>query len=206
MCCDVSKLTYSMNNNQPVPELVGLLQTGDQKAYNNLYKLFAPKILNTCKKMYLNQQDAEEVVQEVFLKVWEKRVQLDNTLSFNAYLLAIMRSLIFKRSRKQALDIAYQKYNIHFLKKADNCTEETIFFEEIKSFSTKAIASLPKGQQEVFSLKFLEDLTADEIAVKLQLSKRTVENQLYKATKELKKQLISNELIPYEFLLVLLIY
>ena len=98
-----------MDKKLSVPKLVGLLQNGDQKAYDDLYKLFAPKILNTCKKMYLNQQDAEEVVQEVFLKVWIKRADLDNTLSFNAYLLAIMRSLIFKRSRKQALDIAYQK-------------------------------------------------------------------------------------------------
>ena len=195
-----------MDKKLSVPKLVGLLQNGDQKAYDDLYKLFAPKILNTCKKMYLNQQDAEEVVQEVFLKVWIKRADLDNTLSFNAYLLAIMRSLIFKRSRKQALDIAYQKYNIQFLPKVDNSTEESILYEEIKSFSTKAIASLPKGQQEVFSLKFSEHLTADEIAEKLQISKRTVENQLYKATKKLKKQLISNELIPYELLFMLVIY
>jgi|TARA_R110002096_G_scaffold51029_4_gene133507 RNA polymerase sigma-70 factor (ECF subfamily) len=195
-----------MDKKLSVPKLVGLLQNGDQKAYDDLYKLFAPKILNTCKKMYLNQQDAEEVVQEVFLKVWIKRADLDNTLSFNAYLLAIMRSLIFKRSRKQALDIAYQKYNIQFLPKVDNSTEESILYEEIKSFSTKAIASLPKGQQEVFSLKFSEQLTADEIAEKLQISKRTVENQLYKATKKLKKQLISNELIPYELLFMLTIY
>jgi RNA polymerase sigma-70 factor (ECF subfamily) len=88
----------------------------------------------------------------------------------------------------------------------DNSTEESILYEEIKSFSTKAIASLPKGQQEVFSLKFSEQLTADEIAEKLQISKRTVENQLYKATKKLKKQLISNELIPYELLFMLTIY
>ncbi|WP_339717644.1 RNA polymerase sigma factor [Cyclobacterium amurskyense] len=195
-----------MDKKLSVPKLVGLLQNGDQKAYDDLYKLFTPKILNTCKKMYLNQQDAEEVVQEVFLKVWIKRADLDNTLSFNAYLLAIMRSLIFKRSRKQALDIAYQKYNIQFLQKVDNSTEESILYEEIKSYSTKAIASLPKGQQEVFSLKFSEQLTADEIAEKLQISKRTVENQLYKATKKLKKQLISNELIPYELLFMLIIY
>ncbi|GAB3004420.1 RNA polymerase sigma-70 factor [Cyclobacterium sediminis] len=195
-----------MDNNLSVPELVGLLQTGDQKAYNKLYKLFGPKILNTCRKMYLNRQDSEEVVQEVFLKVWEKRATLDSTLSFNAYLLAIMKSRIFKRSKKQALEIAYQKYNIHFLKKSDNSTEEQILFEEIKSFSNRAIATLPKGQKEVISLRFSEQMTSEEIAEKLHISKRTVENQLYKATKKLKKQFISNELIPYEMLLILFIY
>ena len=195
-----------MDSKQSVSQLVRLLQAGDQRAYKDLYCLFSPKILRTCMKMYLCHEDAEEIVQEVFLKVWEKRGQLDDTLSFNAYLLAIMRSLIFKRSRKQALATAYQKYNIKFLIKGENTTEETILFEEIKSFSTKAIAALPKGQQEVFSLKFSEHLTSDEIAERLQLSKRTVENQLYKATKRLKKQLISNELIPYEFLIVLFFY
>jgi RNA polymerase sigma-70 factor (ECF subfamily) len=195
-----------MDSKQSVATLVASLQAGDKRAYEELYGLFAPKILRTCMKMYLCQEDAEEIVQEVFLKVWEKRGDLDDTLSFNAYLLTIMRSLIFKRSRKQALATAYQKYNIQFFLKGENTTEETILFEEIKSFSAKAIAALPKGQQEVFSLKFSEHLTADEIAERLQLSKRTVENQLYKATKKLKKQLISNELIPYEFLIILLFY
>ena len=117
-----------------------------------------------------------------------------------------MKSRIFKRSKKQALEIAYQKYNIHFIKKSDNSTEDQILFEEIKSFSNKAIAALPKGQKEVFSLRFSEQMTSDEIAEKLHISKRTVENQLYKATKKLKKQFISNELIPYEMLLILFIY
>ena len=186
----------SMDNRQSVSQYVSLLQSGDQRAYENLYSLFAPKILKTCMKMYLCQEDAEEVVQEVFLKVWEKREGLDDTLSFNAYLLAIMRSLIFKRSRKQALATAYQKYNIQFFIKGENSTEETILFEEIKTFSAKAIDALPKGQQEVFSLKYTEHLTSDEIAERLQLSKRTVENQLYKATKKLKKQFMVHQFIP----------
>lgn len=195
----------STENKQSVPELVSFVRQGDAKAFHELYLQFATKILRTCKKMYLNHQDAEEIVQEVFLKVWEKREGLDSSLSFNAYLFTIMRSSIFKRSRKQALDIAYQQYQLNYGVQVSCNTEEEIEYQELKHFSEKAIASLPKGQQEVFKLKFSEHLTAEEIAGRLHLSKRTVENQLYKATKKLKQDFLSSELIPSDLCFLLLI-
>ncbi|WP_154856305.1 RNA polymerase sigma factor [Cyclobacterium xiamenense] len=196
----------STENINSVPELVSCLKEGDRDAFHQLYELFATKILCTCKKMYLTHEDAEEVVQEVFLKVWEKRQGLDCTLSFNAYLLTMMRSSIFKRSRKQALEIAYQKYQLNYGERETGSVELELEYEELKHFSEKAIAALPKGQQEVFKLKFTEHLTADEIAGRLQLSKRTVENQLYKATKRLKQEFSSSDLIPSDLFVFLLFF
>lgn len=196
----------STENKYSVPELVSFVRQGDAIAYQQLYQRFAAKILRTCKKMYLGHQDAEEVVQEVFLKVWEKREGLDSSLSFNAYLFTIMRSSIFKRSRKQAMEIAYKQYQLNYGVQVTCNTEEEMEFQELKLFSEKAIASLPKGQQEVFKLKFTEHLTAEEIAHRLHLSKRTVENQLYKATKRLKQEFLTNELIPSDLFVLLLIF
>ncbi|SEI92075.1 RNA polymerase sigma-70 factor, ECF subfamily [Cyclobacterium xiamenense] len=196
----------STENINSVPELVSCLKEGDRDAFHQLYELFATKILCTCKKMYLTHEDAEEVVQEVFLKVWEKRQGLDCTLSFNAYLFTMMRSSIFKRSRKQALEIAYQKYQLNYGERETGSVELELEYEELKHFSEKAIAALPKGQQEVFKLKFTEHLTADEIAGRLQLSKRTVENQLYKATKRLKQEFSSSDLIPSDLFVFLLFF
>ncbi|WP_162415693.1 RNA polymerase sigma factor [Cyclobacterium roseum] len=196
----------STENKYSVPELVGFLRQGDTSAFQQLYQRFAAKIFRTCKKMYLCHEDAEEVVQEVFLKVWEKRERLDDSLSFNAYLLTIMRSSIFIRSRKQALDLAYKQYQLNFSAQVTRNTEEEMEYQELKLFSEKAIASLPKGQQEVFKLKFAEHLSAEEIALRLHLSKRTVENQLYKATKRLKQEFQSSELIPSDLFFLLLIF
>ncbi|WP_375582172.1 RNA polymerase sigma factor [Cyclobacterium xiamenense] len=196
----------STKNLKAIPELVRLLKDGDRDAFHQLYGLFANKILCTCKKMYLPHEDAEEVVQEVFLKVWEKRQGLDCSLSFNAYLFTMMRSSIFKRSRKHALEIAYRQYQLNFGERETCSAEMEMEYEELKHFSEKAIAALPKGQQEVFKLKFSEHLTADEIAGRLQLSKRTVENQLYKATKRLKQELSSSDLIPSDFFVFLLFF
>ncbi|WP_163379286.1 RNA polymerase sigma factor [Cyclobacterium sp. SYSU L10401] len=194
------------DNSYSVPELVNLLKAGDPNAFRQLYDQFASKILNTCKQMYLSHEDAEEVVQEVFLKVWEKRESLDCSLSFNAYLFTIMRFSIFKRSRKQALEIAYKTYQLNYGVRTDCCTEEELAFEELKGFSEKIINSLPKGQQQIFKLKFTEHLTADEIACKLHLSKRTVENQLYRANKRLKQEFLSNDLVPSDLFFLFLIF
>ncbi|NHE57413.1 RNA polymerase sigma factor [Cyclobacterium plantarum] len=194
------------NNTYSVPELVALLRAGDPNAFQQLYEKFSSKILSTCKKMYLPHEDAEEVVQEVFLKVWEKREGLDSSLSFNAYLFTIMRCSIFKRSRKNAMDVAYKTYQLNNGTGASCYTEEALDFEELKVFSERIIDALPKGQQKIFRLKFTENLTADEIASRLHLSKRTVENQLYKANKKLKQEFISNDLIPYDLVVLFLIF
>jgi len=196
----------STENIKSVPELVGFLKDGDRDAFHQLYGLFATKILRTCKKMYLTHEDAEEVVQEVFLKVWEKREGLDCSLSFNAYLFTMMRSSIFKRSRKQALEIAYQTYQLTYGERETGSAAQELEYEELKRFSERAIAALPRGQQEVFKLKFSEHLTADEIAGRLKLSKRTVENQLYKATKRLKQEFSSSDLIPSDLFVFLLFF
>ncbi|SHM73422.1 RNA polymerase sigma-70 factor, ECF subfamily [Cyclobacterium lianum] len=185
---------------QDIPKLVKMLKGGDEAAYMELFELFTPKIYRSSRKMNLGHEDAEEIVQEVFLKVWHYRKELNEALSFNAYLLTIMRSLIFKKSRRLALEIAFRKYRIKDSSFVYSPTEDDIFRKELADFSETLIAKLPKGQQEVIHLKYMDNLTADEIAAKLHLSKRTVENQLYKATKRLSDHLSARHIRFSDFL------
>lgn len=197
-----------MENNikSEIPDLVNKLSLGDEGAYIALFEIFTPKIYRTCRKMFLHHEDAEEIVQEVFMRVWHYRKNLDHNLSFNAYVLTIMRSLIFKRARKMALEVAFKQYNIHHIPTISNNTEEEIFHKEMMKFSVSAISKLPKGQQEVINLKYLEQLSSDEIAMKLQLSKRTVENQIYKATKSLKHHISISHIVPSDILVLFVIF
>ncbi len=189
-----------------IPDLVKKLSLGDEGAYIALFEIFTPKIYRTCRKMHLNHEDAEEIVQEVFLRIWHYKTNLDCNLSFNAYVLTIMRSLIFKRTKKRALEVAYKQYNINHIPKICNNTEEELFHKEMLNFSVNAISKLPKGQQEVINLKYLEQLSSDEIATKLQLSKRTVENQIYKATKGLKQHISVNHIVPSDILVLFIVF
>ncbi len=139
--------------------------------------------------MNVEKEEAENVVQDVFLKIWRNRVNLDSQFSFTAYLITIAKSIIIKQTQKRARFIAFQNYSIGVEPKAANSTEEYIIFKELEEASKEAYNTLPARQQQVYLMKNSEYLTTDEITEKLGVSKRTVENQLYRATKALKEKL-----------------
>lgn len=171
-------------------DLINQLCKGSEEAFTSLYTKYARKVYHVSKKMGLGHEDAEGIVQEVFIKVWRIRTSLDSSLSFNAYLLSITKSVVIKHFKKKARRVAYQQYALtHFISKTSN-TEDYIIFSELDELSTKMINKLPARQKQVFMMKNFEHLTTDEIARELNISKRTIENQIYRATKWLKERLV----------------
>lgn len=169
--------------------LVDKIRQGDNVAYYHLYQRYASKIYRVSRRMELSHHDAEEVVQEVFLYLWKNRIKLDASLSINAYMFSIVRSQVIKRGKKHARFVAYQQYSIPMDKDFSNITEETVIYEDLHAFATEAIDSLPVKQREVFMMKTTKHMSAEEIASQLNLSVRTVENQIYRATKALREKL-----------------
>ncbi|VXD14080.1 RNA polymerase sigma factor [Marinoscillum sp. 108] len=176
-------------------ELVTRLRDGDEYAYSKLYEKYASKIYNISRKMGLLHEDAEGVVQDVFMKIWRNRENLDSSLSFNAYIISIVRSIVFKQSRKRARFLAFQHYAITYWPGESNETEEYVIFSDLDELSSKAIDELPTKQKQVFMMKNFEHLTNEEIAERLKLSTRTVENQIYRATKSLREKLIEMKVV-----------
>src|SRR5690606_24747458 len=123
--------------------------------------------------------DSDEVVQDVFAKVWENRSQLNSNLSFKAYLYAIARNLILKRIRRRAIDLAFKQYFISHASLSENSTENIIHFNELRDISDEIIDKLPPQRKKVFLMNRVEGLKSEEIAVKMGLSKRTVERHIY---------------------------
>lgn len=186
-------------------KLVSLLQKGDEGAFAQLYDKYSSKIYNISRKMSLNHEDAEGVVQEVFLKIWRNRAILDSSLSFNAYVLTILRSIIINQSHRRARLSAYEKYAISCSAAFSQETEDYIIFSDLSEISSKVLNNLPQRQKQVFMMKNFHHLSVDEIAQKLNISKRTVENQIYRATKTLRQKLVNMKIISSVcFLLVCL--
>jgi RNA polymerase sigma-70 factor (family 1) len=185
---------------------VSKLRDGDEEAFGRLFNYFKPKIFNTSRKMNLGTEDAEEIVQEVFLIIWKNRKKLNTELSFNAYLLAILKSLIIKKSKQAARRIAYEVYEISKKDSVSHETENLIEYTEFEQISYTEIEKLPKSQQLIFKMKNFEGLASGEISEKLGISKRTVENHIYVATKSLKEKLQKNYLIAIKTLVSGLFY
>ena len=177
-------------------QIVRNISQGDKNSFEELFRLFSKKIYNISRKLRLNHEEAEEMVQDVFLSIWKNRVSLDPDLSINAYMIAIIRSLVIKKNRKDARFFAFQQYQIPLSDQASaNTPQDDLIYSEFHVLSMEIIEKLPKAQKEAFKMKHLENRSYEEIAVKLNVSQRTVENQVFRATKWVKKKLEILEIV-----------
>src|SRR5690606_13040498 len=187
----------------------GLIQKvieGDLTAYQSLYRIFSKKIYATARKMRLGHEDAEEIVQDGFMKLWQNRTQLDPQLSVNAYILAIVKSLVIKKFRDEAYLAAYKQYNLLHIHRDSPKPDASIIYNDLYSHSMDIIDQLPAGQRQIFFLRYFEFLPVDEISRKLKLSKRTVENQLYRASKVVRKKMEEVDIFSVSPFLLLVHY
>ena len=163
--------------------MVCRLNRGEKEAFNELFDTFGIKLLNFAYKYTHNREDAEEIVQETFLRIWENRKHLREDLSFNAYIIKIARNLIFNKAKRRVRELAMKAYyaraNI-----IDNSTEDHIIFSSLDHVENEIIKTLPHRRREIIILK-KSGYTNSEIAKKLKISKKTVENSINKALKQL---------------------
>lgn len=176
--------------------LVIRLVQGDERAFEELYKLFSEKIYQIARRMNLSHEDAEGVVQEVFLKIWKNRSKLDPELSINAYLIAIVRSLVIKKAKKDARFFAFQQYKIPLVQQISSPgADDELIFSEFSQLTKEIIEQLPPAQKRIFQLRYFENLSVSEIADQLNISKRTVENQVFRSTSLVREKLTKLKII-----------
>ena len=143
------------------------------------------------------QEDAEEIVQETFIKLWETRDKIKVELNFNTYITTIAKNLIYDMFRKKLVEQRYyQKFQS--LIQEQLAVENELFRKNLQEVMFDSINKLSEQQREVMMLK-CKGFNNDEIAELLGISKRTVEAHLNKAYKKLRQDL--GEVRYYSFLL-----
>jgi RNA polymerase sigma-70 factor (ECF subfamily) len=170
-------------------ELALRIKFGEQEAYQELFERYAPKIYHFSFTYLKSKVDAEELVQDVFLKIWDKREILDATQNVKAYIYKIAINTIYDFIRRKNADNKFNNDARVNFNSASNNTWDTIVYKEMQSTLSEVVALMPEQRRRVFLLSKEEGLSNDEIALKLELSKRTVENQLYRSIGFLKEQL-----------------
>lgn len=170
-------------------ELIKLLREGDEKAFTALYRKYWPKVYNFSRLYLSSITEIEEVVQEVFVKVWETRDFLHDDDNFKGFLFIITRNLIFNQFRKSFNENAY-KLTVLYSALPYYDIEDELSAADLQEFIQKMILELPPRQQEVFNLSRNEHLTYKEIATRLSISEKTVERHINEAIKFLKKNVM----------------
>lgn len=167
-------------------ELVRKINSGEKHAYQELFERYAPRIYQFAKSYLKNKSDAEELVQDVFLKVWEKREFLDYSKNVKAFVYKVAVNSIYDFIRRKNIENAFRDFIALHPPGNENNTWHQVILDDMMSHLDELLLKMPEQQQRIFKLSREEGLTNEEIAVQLNLSKRTVENHLYRAVAYLK--------------------
>ncbi|EDM34112.1 RNA polymerase ECF-type sigma factor [Pedobacter sp. BAL39] len=165
---------------------LSLLKEGDRTAFDTIYHFYSNPIYSRILAMTKVSAVADELLQDIFLKVWENREQINEDLSFQAWLYRIAENSVYDYYRRLARDAKMREHTLRTFAELYNHTEDYILNKERSQLLEKALSRLPPQRQLIFKLCRLEGKSYEEAATLLNISTSTVSNQLVKATKNIK--------------------
>ena len=177
-------------------ELIQKLKDGNKAAFNELVRLYANRVINTCYKFLLDKEDAEDISQEVFVEVFQsiKTFRGDSKLSTWIYRIAVTKSLdeLKKRNRKKRITSLGKILHLDDVANwvsGGTMPDKTLHEKEKMKEVTHALNSLPDNQRVAFTLSKIEGYTNPEIADIMKTTTIAIESLVYRAKKK-----VSNEL------------
>ncbi len=179
-------------------QLIEALQAGRDSAYQHLLDTFQEKVLNTCLGFVPNRHDAEDLVQEVFVKIFRSigKFRSDASLSTWIYQITVRECLQLIRHRKRQKRVAFFQSLIGMEEKADRLTDDrfdhpgvALENKERAELLLQKIGELSENQRIAFTLHRLEGLSYKEISEIMEMSLSAVEALMFRAKKNLRKKL-----------------
>ena len=181
-------------------QLVNGMSQGNILAFNTLFRAYSGRLYRFAYGYLKSEAITEELVQEVFTRIWENRKSLKSEYSFKSYLFTIAFNIIKKQFRREACISEY--FRTRVTEDLDLETTKKINYDSLYQFISELVDKLPLRRREIFIKSRFEGLSIKEIADELNISHKTVENQLTDALKFLRNT-IRRESIPFVFLFIL---
>jgi RNA polymerase sigma-70 factor (ECF subfamily) len=164
-------------------ELLQLLHQSDEFAFAEIYNRYWKPLYISAHNILQVKEAAQDAVQEVFTSLWKRR-QIVQIQSLQSYLYQAIRFQVFKAIRAEKTDANF--FNRLAMVSKDILTEEPLLFKELETLYQQLVRSLPKDEQEIFSLHREAGLTYKQIAEEKNISVKTVEKKMSHALKEIR--------------------
>ena len=168
---------------------VNRLKDGDVCAFDELFNKYSERLYLFSLKYLKSVEDAEEIVQAVFLYIWENRKGLKPEASFNSYLFTIAYNLVKKQFLKKAHDNAYKDEILYLSLEEEDCLNKAIDYKCLLTYVELIIEKLPPKRKEVFIKRKFHEMPVKDIAAELGISPNTVENHLTAAQNQMISEL-----------------
>ncbi|MDD2797775.1 MAG: RNA polymerase sigma-70 factor [Bacteroidales bacterium] len=181
--------------------LLERLKKGDAACFEILYSKYSGKLYNYI--LSISKGDfyvAEEIVQNVFIKIWEIRQHIDTEGSFSSFVFTVGKNLYLNVLKSRLQGFLYHDYVMEHASELENSVEQEVEFKMLEEQINTLIEQLPPARRKVYILSRIKHLPNREIAEMLQISENTVESQLTKATQFMRKNLM-----PYYKLITILL-
>ncbi len=169
--------------------LLSMIRIGDHNAFKEIFRRYnSPLYVHAYNKLR-DTDDADDVIQEVFSRLWSRREQLEENNNLKAYLFKAVRNQIFDLLRHKKVITVYENSFNSFDTKNYLITDYLVRERQFALMIEKEIASLPARMREVFELRRKEHLSNKAIALRMGISEATVANQMKKALRSLRTKL-----------------
>jgi RNA polymerase sigma-70 factor (family 1) len=171
-------------------ELLARMTEGDERAFGAIFHHYRRKIYSYAFHLSGDAAQADELVQETFLKVWLHRDKIPHILRFDNWLFTIARNQVFDMLKKMARDAEFRRQLAGLLDPEANPVEDQLLSRENELRLQRALEKLPPRQRLIFTLSRHQGMKHDEIADHLQISRHTVKTHLVQALKTLRGTLV----------------
>ena len=183
----------SVTSSYDEKELLLLLLNGNEQAFEKIYQLYSTRLYGNLLKLVKSEAEAQEILQDVFLKIWENRQSIDIEKSFRSYLFKIAENKVVDFFRKAARDKKRESRLILLATYKYLPVEDLLQSDERSVILQKAIDSLPPQRQQVFRLCKLEGKSYKQVSELLNISVSTISDHIVKATKSIRDYFENNE-------------
>lgn len=165
-------------------KLMGRVAGGDEEAFRLLYNRYWPKVYQKARHLLKSDDLAQDLTQEAFVRIWEKRERLSTVENFEGYLFTLVRNLFIDTLRKKiTAEVAIETIDLprRMVPADDNDAHKRMEYRELEQLLNRAIENLPGQMQTAFRLSRFEGLTHRQIGLEMNITKVTSQNYLARA-------------------------
>lgn len=165
-------------------ELIEQLRNDDEVALDLIFKKYWKPLFISAFNILKNKEVCEDLIQDIFIKIWDRRSEIEITCSLKGYLFASMRYEVYRQIKIDNARVSLLEIKDPVLK--DPSPYEDLVFKDLLAEIDEAVCALPNKCKEVYRLSREEDLSHKEISEKLDIAPKTVEAHITKALKHLR--------------------